>query len=229
MKEEYKCLRLPHRVRQGLMRLPDTAQGHKMLYIFFRACAEYDDNGTVTEFGDFGLNLLFTEFVQFTENGKLITQERSETYRNNIRKRWDKNKSGGADDAPPEPRPPKPKKRVTKPLIKAVNDTVCKLPKGRTKGMDNSTVYEFATQFNELLPCAIVPDFPLLSEIYNKLTKEQQETAVCTFVDFLRRICANNLTLDGFAEYVEKHCGGSQQNYGKIISDNYISGVAKYL
>lgn len=88
MKKDYNCTRFPHRVKRALMQLSDDAKGHEMAYCFMRACFEYDDSGVKTDFADFGMNLIFADFVEFAENGKRLAQERSEIYRNNAKKRW---------------------------------------------------------------------------------------------------------------------------------------------
>lgn len=171
MKKDYNCTRFPHRVKRALMQLSDDAKGHEMAYCFMRACFEYDDSGVKTDFADFGMNLIFADFVEFAENGKRLAQERSEIYRYNAKKRWKESRLSQEPEAEEpsqgtnpkrlpepisEPLPLKPKKQKREPKANSPKQitksgVMCTIPQKRYKGIDSTTLQSELLRFNDLM------------------------------------------------------------------------------
>ena len=249
MKKDYNCTRFPHRVKRALMQLSDDAKGHEMAYCFMRACFEYDDSGVKTDFADFGMNLIFADFVEFAENGKRLAQERSEIYRNNAKKRWKESRLSQEPEAEEpsqgtnpnrlpepvsEPLTPKPKKQKTK------SGVMCTIPQKRYKGIDSTTLQSELLRFNDLMQVDIedggevltvnlISDCPLYSDIYNTMPEASQTKAVNTFADFLVMLQMVGMPLEKYAEAIRGRAeNGEAFTYGKIINQNMVNGVHNY-
>ena len=243
MKKDYNCTRFPHRVKRALMQLSDDAKGHEMAYCFMRACFEYDDSGVKTDFADFGMNLIFADFVEFAENGKRLAQERSEIYRNNAKKRWKESRLSQepeAEEPISEPLPPKREPKANSPKQITKSGVMCTIPQKRYKGIDSTTLQSELLRFNDLmqvdsedggevLTVNLIADCPLYSDIYNTMPEASQAKAVNTFADFLVMLQMVGMPLEEYAEAIRGRAeNGEAFTYGKIINQNMVNGVHNY-